>query len=369
MKKQNPDPRASVIIVDDAGVIGETCSRALGRAGFYVRAVTDPLEAFALFRKEPAHAALLDLRMPGMTGLELMRVLRDMWPGTEVVVMTAYPDSLMVNQCLELGALAVMSKPFENMAQVVQNAGRAVVRSRLRQRLPIDGGLLLRLTLVETGVIEPADLDKALLQAEREGGSPRKELAAAGAISEDGIEAAVMEFAGAPRLSLADHQPDLDLARKIPFEMIRRHLCLPLYERGEAVCFIAADPFNDRARNELEAALERPVVLFKGDRLEINEAIARRERELNKPVPPLSELIERLNSGPGDARETLAALLLQPFSRLDLSRAELEEGPDGKLVLSFSGAVTVEQGELAGRRLDGRRPPGPAADEFEVQRD
>lgn len=105
----------SVLIVDDEpymlelieAVVQEACSRR-------TRTVSDPREVAGLLDREAFDLVFLDLRMPGLDGLEVLgRIKRD-HPQTEVVIVTAYatvPDAV---QALKMGAADLITKPFDN---------------------------------------------------------------------------------------------------------------------------------------------------------------------------------------------------------------------------------------------------------------
>jgi DNA-binding NtrC family response regulator len=113
----------SVLIVDDEPymlelietVVRDSCSRR-------TRAVSDPLEVAYLLDREVYDLVFLDLRMPGLDGLEVLgRIKRD-HPQTEVVIITAYATVDNAVEALKLGAADLLTKPFDNqqLAAVLQ---------------------------------------------------------------------------------------------------------------------------------------------------------------------------------------------------------------------------------------------------------
>lgn len=77
MEPENYSTGNSVLIVDDSSIVCLVFERALSKAGYHVRTAKDGEKAIALLKQQPAHALLLDLKMPQMTGLELMRTVRN----------------------------------------------------------------------------------------------------------------------------------------------------------------------------------------------------------------------------------------------------------------------------------------------------
>ena len=108
--------RASLLLVDDEPTITEVLARYLQRAGYETRAAADGPQAIALAGERPPDLVVLDLMLPGMDGLEVMRRLRDLGGGRRarvpVILLTARgeePDRLVG---LRLGADDYVVKPF-----------------------------------------------------------------------------------------------------------------------------------------------------------------------------------------------------------------------------------------------------------------
>jgi two-component system, sensor histidine kinase and response regulator len=81
-------------------------------------------KALELFGRRPADVALLDIRMPGMSGLELLQKLKQTEPGIEVILLTAYESVEYVREAMRLGACDFITKPFEvdGLRAAVNNA-------------------------------------------------------------------------------------------------------------------------------------------------------------------------------------------------------------------------------------------------------
>ena len=105
----------SVLIVDDEPymlelietVVRDTCSRR-------TRTVDDPREVAALLDHETFDLVFLDLRMPGLDGLEVLQRIKRDHPQTEVVIVTAYATVPAAVQALKMGAADLLTKPFDN---------------------------------------------------------------------------------------------------------------------------------------------------------------------------------------------------------------------------------------------------------------
>jgi len=102
-----------VLIVDDDRVLRERLARAIGDRGFEVRTAADADEALAALGSAPPGRAVVDLRMPGRSGLDLVRELRGRLPDVRIVVLTGYGSIASAVEAMRLGAINYLSKPAD----------------------------------------------------------------------------------------------------------------------------------------------------------------------------------------------------------------------------------------------------------------
>ncbi|MDD5088312.1 MAG: response regulator, partial [bacterium] len=91
----------------------------------------EPGTALERVQQDTFHAALLDINMPAMTGVELLTRIKQMRPTVQVVMMTAYTTIEKAIECIERGAGDYLLKPFrdlDELARVVQQAAERAVR-------------------------------------------------------------------------------------------------------------------------------------------------------------------------------------------------------------------------------------------------
>jgi DNA-binding response OmpR family regulator len=100
-----------ILIVDDEPDTCENLSDILTDLGYQVDTAHDGFAALQLVREKLYDIALLDLRMPGMDGLELYRRIREISAGTVAIVVTAYAASDTAKSVLSAGAWKIVSKP------------------------------------------------------------------------------------------------------------------------------------------------------------------------------------------------------------------------------------------------------------------
>jgi len=86
---------------------------ALADSAWAVRAVPDPQEALRALAEQPFHVLVTDLRLPGMSGLELIRRARLAQPSLRVVLMSAFGEPKDIVEAMRLGADDFLPKPFD----------------------------------------------------------------------------------------------------------------------------------------------------------------------------------------------------------------------------------------------------------------
>jgi len=102
----------SVLIVDDEHNIRLTLSHALETLEVGIDTAANGEEALAKLKEKEFTLVLLDIRMPGMTGIELLRKLRELRPDIRVIIMTAYGTVESAVDAMKLGAVDFIQKPF-----------------------------------------------------------------------------------------------------------------------------------------------------------------------------------------------------------------------------------------------------------------
>ena len=115
-----------ILVVEDDRTVGPYVLRGLAEQGFQVDLVADGNEALAASTRTAYDLLVLDLRLPGMSGLEVLRTLRDRGNATPVLVLTAQDSVDFKVQALRAGADDYVTKPcaFEELLARVEALGR-----------------------------------------------------------------------------------------------------------------------------------------------------------------------------------------------------------------------------------------------------
>jgi DNA-binding NtrC family response regulator len=116
-----------ILVVDDDAVTCRLLTEVLGRDGDVVLAETDPRRALAQLADGAIDVAILDVQMPTLDGLELLRRLRERLPDVPVVVMTAFGSVETAVQAIASGAVDYVSKPM-NVEEIRATVRRAIGR-------------------------------------------------------------------------------------------------------------------------------------------------------------------------------------------------------------------------------------------------
>jgi two-component system response regulator RegA len=112
MPSESNPPRSLLIVEDDDRLRGRL-ARALAERGFETREARDVQDAVAQAHEDSPEYVLVDLRVPGGSGLDVVRELKSIDPGTTVVVLTGYGSIATAVEAVRLGAADYLTKPAD----------------------------------------------------------------------------------------------------------------------------------------------------------------------------------------------------------------------------------------------------------------
>ena len=102
--------RARILVIDDEPVVRLSYAMSLA-PDYETLTASDGRQALSLMQQLPADVVLLDQRMPGMQGLEVLKAIKEHWPQSEVVIITGYPCVDSAKDAMRLGACDYLAKP------------------------------------------------------------------------------------------------------------------------------------------------------------------------------------------------------------------------------------------------------------------
>ncbi len=158
--------RIRLLIVDDEVRFIETLSRRLGLRDFDVTAVTSGKEALKTAEQQQFDLAIVDLKMPEMSGERLLEILKQRDPRIEVVMLTGHGSIDSAVKCTKLGAFCYLQKPCEtdDLLAVLREA----YQKRVEKKLQTDVERMAELARIATEQSPLAALRK-LRELEKQG--------------------------------------------------------------------------------------------------------------------------------------------------------------------------------------------------------
>src|SRR3954463_14493608 len=105
--------RPALLLIDHDGVFRAGRARALRDRGLEVRVAADTASAIAMAREDPPEMAVVDLKLPGGSGLEVVREMAALDPATAIVVLTGYGSIATAVEAIKLGATHYLAKPAD----------------------------------------------------------------------------------------------------------------------------------------------------------------------------------------------------------------------------------------------------------------
>ncbi len=104
---------STILIVDDEPEIGQLVGEFLQRRGYRIKVAANGEAALEVIRQEPPDLVLLDIYMPGINGVEVLRRLKEARSPVGVIMLTASQDEPLLKTAMDLGAFDVLSKPVD----------------------------------------------------------------------------------------------------------------------------------------------------------------------------------------------------------------------------------------------------------------
>ena len=108
-----------ILIVDDNETLRYTLTELLEESGFECKAVEDGSAALDEVKDTLYGLVILDMRLPGMSGLEILKKIKESDPSLPVIMLTAFGDIKTAVECMKQGAQDFITKPFDNDAMII----------------------------------------------------------------------------------------------------------------------------------------------------------------------------------------------------------------------------------------------------------
>ncbi|VEF46448.1 stage 0 sporulation protein F [Bacillus freudenreichii] len=105
--------KEKVLIVDDQFGIRTLLNEVLSKEGYKIYQAANGLQALNVTKQHAPDLVLLDMKIPGMDGLEILKKMKEIDSDIKVIIMTAYGELDLIEKTKKLGALAHFPKPFD----------------------------------------------------------------------------------------------------------------------------------------------------------------------------------------------------------------------------------------------------------------
>lgn len=102
-----------ILVVDDQYGIRILLTEIFNKEGYDTFSAENGEEALSIVRRKKPRLVLLDMKIPGMDGLEILKRIKRLNDETKVIIMTAYGELNMINEAMAVGAINFFSKPFD----------------------------------------------------------------------------------------------------------------------------------------------------------------------------------------------------------------------------------------------------------------
>lgn len=102
-----------LLIVDDQTGIRLLLDEVFKREGLATRLAANGFEALQAIEEKQPDCILLDMKMPGMDGIEVLKQIKERWPHIPVIMMTAYGEIELTEDAFKIGAEKYFTKPFD----------------------------------------------------------------------------------------------------------------------------------------------------------------------------------------------------------------------------------------------------------------
>ncbi len=119
-----------ILIVDDEAVVRQLLKRRLSSEGYHCREASSADEALDKLRHNTVELVILDIKMPGKSGVELLPEIKASYPDTTIIMATAVTNTSIAIQCMKQGAYDYVIKPF-NLDEIILSVKRALETRRL----------------------------------------------------------------------------------------------------------------------------------------------------------------------------------------------------------------------------------------------
>jgi len=129
--------KMKIMLVDDEERFLQTSQKMIAKKGYEALIAASGAECLKKLEEEPVHVIILDVKMPGMDGIETLKHIKQRFPLMEVIMLTGHADTESAVEGMKLGAPDYLAKPIEIEDLVVKAEEAFNKRVVLEQKIPM----------------------------------------------------------------------------------------------------------------------------------------------------------------------------------------------------------------------------------------
>ncbi len=321
------DEGFTLLFVDDEPNVLSALRRIFVEENYEILTAASADEALQIMEREKVHLVISDHRMPGMTGAELLKEIKQKRPETIRIMLTGYADIQSIMGAVNEGAVyKFITKPWNDedlrltvslalQQYVLIQENKKLKEITKKQQLKIknysalfdeDRGVIGNI-LLKSGVINNEDLDRAIRER-REGELPGETLVRLGLVTESKIVTALQKHLNIEYIDLKEMRLNPDVVRFLPKELCEKNRFVPVKLDSKKITIAMADPSD----------------IFKCDNISFMTGL--------KVIPLLatgSDILLQLKKIYGDAKQTSVDINeitdIEPLDEIDIVIEEEEE--------------------------------------------
>lgn len=134
---EEPLDRARILVIDDDANLRKTLSDILTAKGYEVRAAENGARGLALFDENPINLVLIDLKLPDMSGIEVLNSVKGGSPSTQAIILTGSATLDSAIEAANNGAFSYLQKPYD-IEQLLLNIKHALERQKAEEKMVLD---------------------------------------------------------------------------------------------------------------------------------------------------------------------------------------------------------------------------------------
>jgi type II secretory ATPase GspE/PulE/Tfp pilus assembly ATPase PilB-like protein/FixJ family two-component response regulator/RNA polymerase subunit RPABC4/transcription elongation factor Spt4 len=303
MEYTEAENRYTLLFVDDEDGVLRALRRIFIDENYEILTAESAEKALALLEKQTVHLVVSDHRMPGMTGAQLLKEIKQKWPDTIRIMLTGYADVQSIMGAVKEGAVfKFITKPWndedlrltvslalQQYALIRENRKLKDIARSQQSKIRNFAGLfeedksMLGGILIEAGVIRKDDFASAL-QGKKNGEPLVEALVRLNVCSEAKILKSLQNHLGIEFIDLREVSLSPGIVKCLPRDMCEKHHLIPVRLDGNRLTIAMADPSDIFKIDNISRVLGMKVVPLLSTRTEIQAQLARVYGDLSSTV-------------------------------------------------------------------------------------